>query len=771
MERLFNNQIRPQAQPISSFVQPQQFRRANAAQPSLLGNVSTIVQAQQQSGGSVQGFNQFEQLANSLAPFSKQLSRGIDRGFNLYATSNIEAGYYEEAKNQAERARLQMQINQEKGADEAAALQSQLAKMDPVGASLLREANPWKAIGRRRALAQQAAGQVATALQGDLSNYAAELSGIKPASQELADRKMRLTQQVYKRFGLTGEELESNYYVTPEVNRQWDKYTQAQSKLYNNELYNSTIRLAGIEAGNAIREVVSDGVITPTGAIKFGDDDWPLMAGLVISNKIDAAINKLGGEDRANAIKEVKKQLTYLAATGGPRYQQAIENIRWGRRVVDSEGRDDLSKRPTWLESQPYDLADYTKTALATSNAIENEKQTALKAEFENSLEKATAGLIENSPEWYEAVRKKDDEFEKKGLRDRPQILKSWIDNEESIAADVGVDMQGPVDAEEVELIELVINNLTYEQLIDKDQMRILDDQVNGYVARVVGADNRRKERARLAKLVRERIAVINKTPAGAGSEIDDYVKSDLLDPAIAALKPSRSQLSGRMVYRQGQSDATAQRYQIFENTVRGLYQREYQSQLNAWQAKNQGVGEPNLSDRTGLIQSTAAAVRKSPEFKTAKDIALGKLQADGTPKPPPPPAGNRNLNEGPIPAKAAGTVTAEQAREYRTKPIMDGRWVRSEYTNYANTRKTSPQLNGLAKKAGVAPLRFLIEQLNQYPLLDPQGTVRDALLKDLNKNKQSSTPAVPALNAINDPRAPGSWLTAMVMPVSTSNA
>ena len=335
--------------------------------------------------------------------------------------------------------------------------------------------------------------------------------------------------------------------------------------------------------------------------------------------------------------------------------------------------------------------------------------------------------------------------------------------------------MRGPVDAEDINLIEDYIKNMTYEQLTDKDQMRVLDSMLVGYIERVVGAENRRKERARLTKLIDDRIEVINKTPTGVGSEIDDYVKSDLLDPGIAALKPRRSGLTGSIVLPQGQTAQiaadNAQRFKIFENTVRGLYQREYQNQLNAWRAKNTGVGEPNLADKAGLIQDTAKAVRSSPEFKTAKDIALGKLQADGTPKPPPPPPGNTNLSQGPIPASAWRTVNPQQASQYRTEPIMDGRWVRSEYTNYANTRKTSPALNGLAKKAGVAPLRFLIEQLNLYPLLDPQGTVRDALLKDLNKGKQSSTPAVPALNDISDPRAPGSWLTAMVMPVPTSNA
>ena len=68
-ERLFQNQLRPQAQPINQFIQPQQFRRAGAAQQPLLGRVSQIATQQQAGTSGVKGFNQFSQMAEALAPY------------------------------------------------------------------------------------------------------------------------------------------------------------------------------------------------------------------------------------------------------------------------------------------------------------------------------------------------------------------------------------------------------------------------------------------------------------------------------------------------------------------------------------------------------------------------------------------------------------------------------------------------------------------------------------------------------------------------------
>ena len=63
-------QVNPIARPIGAFVQPSVQEPAGPARPALLGNPQGVNTLQQGSGGSLAGFNRFEQLAAALAPHS-----------------------------------------------------------------------------------------------------------------------------------------------------------------------------------------------------------------------------------------------------------------------------------------------------------------------------------------------------------------------------------------------------------------------------------------------------------------------------------------------------------------------------------------------------------------------------------------------------------------------------------------------------------------------------------------------------------------------------
>ena len=60
------------------------------------------------------------------------------------------------------------------------------------------------------------------------------------------------------------------------------------------------------------------------------------------------------------------------------------------------------------------------------------------------------------------------------------------------------------------------------------------------------------------------------------------------------------------------------------------------------------------------------------------------------------------------------------------------------------------------------------IEQLKFYPKRDPTGAWRKYLEQLLKKQKSGSTAAIPYGSESSTPRSPGSWMTAMVMPVQT---
>ena len=774
MERLFSNQIRPQAQPISSFVQPQQLRRANAAQPALLGNVSTIVQAQQQSGGSVQGFNQFEQLANSLAPFSKQLTKGIDRGFKLYATSNIEAGYYEELENQRVRSTMNLQQQQEIAAADAAETQGQLEKVDPVAGTLLREANPWKAIGRRRALAQLAAGQVGAAMEAELVNNAGALAGLQPGSPELAARKVAVTQSVFSRFGLTGSEPEAAVYVTPAVNRAWDRFTERQGSLYNAEIYDSSVQLTNKAVMQGMLGDVRDGITLQDGTvIQPGDPRFGQEAGIRATLQIDQGLRLLAGEDKRKALKEINQNLALLRASGLPGLEDAVNNVRLGN------SRMPMEKRPTWLQSNPYELNDYTNNALKQKQDTYELKQEAIKQDLEQRWNQDISGLPYDSAERRARINELEEYAREQGYRDSEGWLREKDADDEARAIDTEGGAGGPALTSEERLdFEEQLSQLPPSQFATPESTNAAYKFARDMAAREPTMEKKVKAYQEYVKVIQAKQKQFAGLPSNNGFDtaLNNELKVSLNDPTLLALKPAGTTIGpfGQIQMPEGVAlTPDGQKYFAFVNNLRQATTRKAFDKINEWREANGGAQIP-IDVLRAKVAEAAKEIRDSPAYE--KD--LSKLKGTQPPGVTPQRGGpdrsgtaSPNAAQAPVPAAAADTITQQQASQYRTKPVMDGKWVYQELLNYDTTRQTSTKLNDLAEKAGVAPLRMVIEQLKLYPNLDPDGKIREVLLKELNKNKQSSTTAVPYGNDSQSPRSPGSWLTAMVMPVPTSNA
>ena len=257
---------------------------------------------QQAGTSSVTGYNQLAQMAEALGPLNKGLTKAAQRFVVNQASSKIEEGYYEQQalQNQAQQALFNLQQQQEAGSAEAAAQITALEKSDPAGAALLREANPWKAIGRRRLMAQLAAGDIDNALEADLLNNAGALSTYKPGSPELMRRKATLTQQVLSEYGLTGSEPEAGYYVTPKLNKAWDSYTEKQGKLYTAELRESTIQSTSAAMGTRLVEALTNGVQLPDGTVLTpGTPMFGVIGGALLSQALEADLAHLGGKDKA----------------------------------------------------------------------------------------------------------------------------------------------------------------------------------------------------------------------------------------------------------------------------------------------------------------------------------------------------------------------------------------------------------------------------------------------------------------------------------------
>lgn len=768
MERLFNNEFQPQARPIGSFIQPQQFRRANAAQLPRLPEVAKMVTLQQAGTSGVAGFNQFEQMTNSLAPLSKTLSKVANQGFKFYATSNIEAGYYDELKNQQVRANMSLQAQQENAAADAADTQGKLDKVDPVAGSLLREANPWKAVGRRRALAQLAAGELGAAMEAELATNAGVLAGLRPGSPELANKKLEITRGVLSRYQLTGDEPEAAVYVTPSLNKAWDKFTKSQGTLYNEELYSSSVALTNKSVLQGLMSDLRDGVTLQNGTVlRPGDPGFGQAAGIRATLAIDGGLRLLAGKDRVNAMKEINQNLGMLRASNLPGLVDAVNNIRVGNSQTE------MLKRPTWLEANPFELNDYTNKALQQKQDTYELKQEGIKQDLEQRWNDEISGLPYDSPERRARINELEGYAREQGYRDSEGFLREKDQDDEARAIDTEGGGGGPALTSEERLnFEEQLNQLPPSQFATPETTNAAYKFARDMAAREPTQELKLKAYQQYLKIIQSKQRQFAGLPGGSGFDkaVGDQVKIALQDPGIAALKPAGTTFSpiGLPMPAQGVPvTADGEKYYAFAANYRQAVVRKAFEKINDWREKNNGGVIP-IDVLRGYVGDAANEVRNSAAFKQDADSAdnsatpvQGGAQQNT----------NTNASQGPVPAAAADTVTPQQASQYRTKPVMDGKWVYQELLNYDKTRQTSVKLNELSEKAGVAPLRMVIEQLKLYPRLDPDGKIREILLKELNKDKQGSTSAVPYGNDLQSARAPGSWLTSMVLPVLTPTA
>ena len=760
-DRLFKGQIRPAAQPIGSFINPAQFNTPNAANRPSIGRVSQIATIQRAGTTNVAGFNQAEQIAKSLGAFNRELTKMANTGLELYAQNQIDAGYNEELKNAQVRASLVLQEQQEMGAQQAAEQQTALAKVDPIGASLLREANPWKAIGRRRALAQMAAAEVSSVLNADLALNAGELSGIAPGSAALLSRKAALSQQVLNKYGLNGSEPESIKYVTPSMNRGWDKYTQRQSEMFTAEVYRSSVSATGAAITATAQKLGSDGVTLPDGRVlKAGDPQFAEAAGYMLTGQIDRGLAVLAGEDKTKAMKEIRQNLGLLRSMNIPGLSQAIDNIRVGSSRVP------MDQRPRWIDANPYELMDFTNSALQKQNTNYEQSQQLLEQRLDQMWNgpDGPASLPYGSEEWKQRVQ----QIEGTGRDMNYRGIEEYIDRRSKDEESFETSAYAP-DEQSLANWEYTLNNLTPLQLED-----------GGTALRQMAKDMAQAEptpELRLTKLqeYNKKISDAQKRFAGLPknsdlrSQVGRFVREDLGDPAIAKLKGQLKMMAGPLgqlyLERQGGGAPTAseQKFQQFANTVRDLHTREAFAQFQQWRNDNGGAEIP-VNVQSTLLQKAAKEVRKSDEYKAARNAALG-LDKNGVAPPKPRPV-NKDPKQGPVPELAAPSIGQAEAKQYKDKAVMSPGWVHRELKSLQTGNSTSADLFRVSRTAGVLPERYLMEQLKFYPELDPTGGIRAFLQGVIDDKKAGSTPATTYGDQSSTPRSPGAWLNGLVMPV-----
>ena len=755
-------QITPVAKPLGAFIQPGKQQTAGAASPPGMPNPSGIVTLQMGSAGSVKGYNKWEQLSQALGPFTNNLIRAGSSAYQDYAQRNIKAGEeeaYNAVKNQTAKAALSLQIQAEKGAADASAQINELKTKDPVAALLLEEVNPWKLVGRRRALARLAAGEINDAFENDLTNNAGLLSALKPGSPELEQRRVTIAQQVTSRYGLTGDEPEYHYYVIPELNKAWDKYRQKHDTWYREELAINTQHATVASIATKIQDLQENGFPHPDDGrkITIGDPEFVPIGSAILTAEIDKSLSVLAGKAKINTLEAIKREI-FGGFQSNPGVQSLIENIRLG-----SAG-DDYATRPTVADSMPVKLLDMKNEGLQgrQTNYDLNQKQAEQGLDFLWDSE-GGPGDFEVGSEGYKAALKT---FRERGQELGYRDIDKYIEDRNRSAESFAEIISNPLELQQLEdeIYTLPPSAFSAENI--KETYALIDRIAMSQPT----PELQREKREELKRVAREREKFLGKLPQGTENLIQKELAFDLADPDIEELMPDKSNFAQLMQATGGNllgavSLSGNQKLVEFGNELQNVYKQIADDAASDWFEKNPEASVIPQAEAWKLIRNAISEFRKTDEYKNFKNRALGISETtDGSvpvnePIPnkqtsPPPERifpGPRELSKGieePLGRLSSSTLTNSEIKSYRMMPIMSSIWLYEELKKVQEGKNISSQLEDLAKRAKVHPDRVLLEQLrfwkndNGESLFDPTGEVGKFLQNRIKVRKENEAAA-----------------------------
>jgi hypothetical protein len=418
MTRLPDGQIRPAAQPVASFLEPVRRQIAAPAGPVEIPRVQGIGVIQQASGGSLQGINQFEQMAQALAPFNQRLTELAGTGLTMYASSQVQRGV-----NEALRAKALLDEQQRQSGREYAAENRRLAQADPVAALMMDTVNPWRRSGRERALVQLAGMEVKPAI---IAAYR-DQPGVEQLDERdprLAEIKARAVQSVLKKYGVTEASPGFIQNVLPQINEGSDRMTELHWQDRSAHLKRTVPRTASAEMLGLYVRSLDEGqleVFAPDGRrqlVKTGDPGWDQARSQVMGATLDRLVEEMGLPGEVATVK-----------------QQAIEQLL---AIANADGNEELKRLALSIPVGPPDSTGFRQPAagMFAQEALDSEikygevaykrqqrRQEELGRSYQDQLIQATYGLPDG-PERLRAIEalRNDPKFQELPLSQRLEL-------------------------------------------------------------------------------------------------------------------------------------------------------------------------------------------------------------------------------------------------------------------------------------------------------------------------------------------------------------
>ena len=725
MTQLPLGQIRPAAQPVSAFFQPGKANVAAAtAQPGVPG-VSQISTIQQRGGFNVQGYNSFQQLAESLQPFIKEsLSLGKNMALS-YVKDQVNEGMRKEAQNQLALASINLQTDLENGARDAATETVQLYRDDPEAGELLRLSNPYQEVGARRVRALRLKGEIQSTIMNQLTGTnGARLSLIAPGSPELKKEQLDAMRTLYAKYGFTGNEPEVLKYVTPKVNEVGDKFTEEHRKLWADQTEVTATDGAVSNVLAEMKNFAANGIQFSDQTVTKGMPAFGMVGGMRLTEIIDNHTSLVASpKARARLIKKIREELLGVATT--PYEQQLIKNIRVGNPAVP------YGQRPSLYAAEPFTSSEQMVEGMelrqraAAFNVYQDPNSPYLDYEENGVLQPGVGRLMPTDPRYPAAIQRLQNYLEQNNVPGAEKVLNDIIKQRGELIKTIEPPKVGAAEVKSAEFGAMPAENFAPDQIADRLQeaRQYAQQNANDPTKQQELFD---KQEAVINRRAQEYLNITNNvTPAVEASLSvfydDEAVKAILKPSGVSSLKQKLAEL-GSGNYQQALTEFST------EADVRRMVLQVNNDMRQAARSAILKAGPGD--DLRAKGQEGILEYLDSPKFQSRLEPFK--------PKPVPPPA-----KPGTMPAEAKNLSDA-QVMDYVNNPTMRGEWVVMELKRRGETGDRhgySEFLHHLAHRSKVSPSRLLYEHIDRhYSHFDPTGKYRIILRQDMKEERENQT-------------------------------
>jgi hypothetical protein len=781
MRELPGGSIVPAAQGVDAFLRPMaRNQRGGLPQLRALSSGPPQIQAQAAgSGGNVEGFNQWAQLAGALAPFNDALSKVALTGVELYAS-----GEYEKGRNDAVRAQVLANQQRLKAGAEYAAQNRAVDAADPIAGQLMDRVNPFRQAGRENQLARLAAGEAGRTIL-DAYRQTPEANTWAPNDPRLAQIKVDATSRLLKKYGLNETSAGFQDYVNPEIAQAWDRVSSEQYDAFTAFQKDTVAPTVGAEILQIYNNAREQGGIAwtefdPTTGkpvqrqAALGDPGFNQGMRVALNQAIDRIRDTMGL--RGETTETTKKTINYLLEmlngrmTGEADPQKAAELQELigivGQLEVGPPGKDG-KRLPAVLMFGP-DFYRAQEEGEKDRYEKQGRQEASLQKQFENELALVMSENPEASDEQRAAVEEVIAKWGERGLG-YAQMLEAT----DKFGRVVGSIAERQTDQTGIEEFMAVLETMDPAGFDSAEAMQALK-------ARLAGMPN---------DMQADYLKRFSGLAASKGKEAQNS-KRGIIDPILS----------------QGIAAALRREYPktITEASLRGVKDiqgwmafgdanvRTAAARLNEGARKHMQARMDEAAAKAGRRLSntelTAIATTAFNEYLGTKDQDLrqflfpgglsggpgiegGKVQspqpqATGAPAPPPPPG--RQWSRTP-------TVTSGNLDNVDPKVLESGAVVLEkpsamrEVMRVLGGQAPSAAVQRAARAAGMTPAKWLLRQIDGYPgAIDPAA--RKLLLDRVNKGAAAGQKISRAMTPSPFVKA-GSWLADLLLGVRPAMA